>query len=276
MSDHLGRMAQDDLEARLADLAAHLAFPPTPDLAGAVGSRLRTPVLRPRRVPRSLARSLLLAAALALLVGGGALAVRFGLDLLSITFGPIPSPAPAPSATAPGASAVPGGATPGPLGSGLRLGQPLGLEEARTAAAFEVLVPAVLGPPDVVYIGGAALRGQVAFIYGPRQDLPASGLLDGAGMLMTQNRGETDEGLAQKLLDTGQATVEPVDVNGAAGLWISGRPHFFWYRAPDGSTIQDSRRLVGDTLAWERDGILYRIEGAITLDQALEVARSVR
>jgi hypothetical protein len=33
---------------------------------------------------------------------------------------------------------------------------------------------------------------------------------------------------------------------------------------------------VGDTLAWERNGVLYRIEGAITQERALEIARSMR
>jgi len=65
-------------------------------------------------------------------------------------------------------------------------------------------------------------------------------------------------------------------MDGSLGVWISGQPHLFWYLAPDGSFIQENRRLVGDTLAWERDGVLYRIEGAITLSRALEIARSMR
>src|SRR3712207_7864772 len=48
-------------------------------------------------------------------------------------------------------------------------------------------------------------------------------------------------------------------------VWISGEPHLFWYLAPDGTFIEESRRVVGNTLAWERDGILYRIEGDIPL-----------
>ncbi|MEO5703561.1 MAG: hypothetical protein ABIZ52_03020, partial [Candidatus Limnocylindrales bacterium] len=92
------------------------------------------------------------------------------------------------------------------------------------------------------------------------------------GLLFTQNRGESDHGLARKLADAKLASVEPVDVNGAPGAWISGQPHFFWYLAPDGSVIEESRRLVGDTLVWERDGVLYRIEGAMTREYALELA----
>jgi hypothetical protein len=117
----------------------------------------------------------------------------------------------------------------------------------------------------------------VAFVYAPRADLAASDLLEGTGLLITQNRGLPDEGLAHKIVATSAASVVAVDVDGAPGIWISGAPHLFWYFAPDGRTVIDeSRRLVGDTLAWERDGILYRIEGAITLERALEIAASMR
>jgi hypothetical protein len=70
--------------------------------------------------------------------------------------------------------------------------------------------------------------------------------------------------------------VVSVDVDGARGLWISGAPHIFWYLTPAGEFIDESRRIVGDTLAWERNGILYRIEGAISLERALEIAVSMR
>jgi hypothetical protein len=165
---------------------------------------------------------------------------------------------------------------PGPPGASLDLGRALSLEDIAAEAAFIVLLPESLGPPDAAYLGGAPLRGQVAFVYAPRGDLPPSALLEGAGLLITQNRGAPDEGLAHKIVGTTGATVEPVQVNGARGVWISGAPHMFWYLAPDGSVISDSRRLVGNTLAWERDGILYRIEGDIPLSEALDIARSMR
>jgi hypothetical protein len=213
-------------------------------------------------------RSLLLAAALALLVVASAFAVRFGLELLSIEFRPLPSATPALPSPSPHA--------PGALGAGLRLGRPLTLEQVDAEAAFGTLLPQALGLPDVVYLGGVALRGQVAFVYAPRDDLPKSRLLGGAGLLVTQNRGMPDRNLAHKIVDTSDATVGSVDVEGSPGVWISGAPHLFWYLAPDGEFIEESRRLVGDTLAWERDGVLYRIEGAITMEHALEIAASMR
>jgi hypothetical protein len=271
MNDRSESMAYDELEARLADLATVLSFPPTPDLAAAVGSRLRAQTAttaRPRVVPirRSLPRSLLLAAALALLIVGAAFAVRFGLELLSIEFAPVP--------TQPPASAGP--RTSGVPGASLGLGRPITLDQVDAASRFDVLFPDVLGPPDAVYLGGVELRGQVAFVYVARVELPPSDLLGGAGLLVTQNQGKSDAGLARKVVDSSTATVQSVDVDGAPGVWISGAPHLFWYLAPDGTYVNESRRLVGNTLAWERDGVLYRIEGAVTLDRAVEIAISLR
>ena len=217
---------------------------------------------------RRLRRSLLLAAALTMLVVGAALAVRLGLDLLSVESGPIPSQPASPTPTA-------ATGDPGSVGARLGLGTALTLDEVRAAAPFEVVVPAVLGSPGAVYLGGPDLRGQVSFVYGPRDGVPPATTLDGAGLLITQNHGEPDDGLAHKLVDAGLATIEPVSVDGARGLWITGEPHVFWYLAPDGSTIQESRRLIGDTLVWERDGVLYRIEGAASLSRALEIATSM-
>ena len=280
MTERFGLATMPELEAALIDLGKAIELPPTPDLAAAVGTRLRErPLTMQTRRPvwpspwRSVPRSLLLAAAISILVVGAALGFRLGLDLLSIDFGPAPSVLPSASATA--VAATPTDATPSP-GAGLGLGTVESLEDARVRVPFPVLVPSVLDLPDVVYVGGPGLRGQLAFVYRDGDGLPASSLLDGAGLLVTQNEGMTDERLAGKLVGAGLATAESVVVDGASGYWISGAPHMFWYLAPDTSMIEESRRLVGDTLVWERDGMLYRIEGAISKARALEIAESMR
>ncbi len=245
-----------------------------------MGSRLRAQTAtgaaaaRPRPLRRSLPRALLLAAALALLVVGGAIAVRYRAGAPVDRDRAAAERRPRRPARRPSTS--PGPSDTGSVGARLGLGLATDLDAIADDVAFPLLVPGALGPPDAVYLGGAALRSQVAFVYAASDDLPASPLLDGAGLLVTQNLGETDEGLAHKLADTRLATVESVDVDGAPGVWISGEPHFFWYLAPSGAMIEDSRRLVGDTLVWERDGVLYRIEGAISRAQALEIAASMR
>lgn len=278
MTERLGLTTMPDIEAALIDLGQAIQLPPTPDLAAAVGARLRERQLTMQtRQPawpspwRSVPRSLLLAAAISILVVGAALGFRLGLDLLSIDFGPAPSVLPSASATA--VTATDDTVSPG---AGLGLGTVESLEDARARVPFPVLVPSVLDSPDAVYVGGAGLRGQLAFVYRDGDGLPASSLLDGAGLLVTQNQGTTDERLGGKLVGAGLATVESVVVDGASGYWISGQPHMFWYLATDGSFIEESRRLVGDTLVWERDGMLYRIEGAVSKARALEIAESMR
>jgi hypothetical protein len=216
-------------------------------------------------VLRSLRRSVLVAAAIALLVAGAALGVRLGLDLLRIEFAQPPSASPT-DVPSPGAD----------LGLRRELGTAVTFDEARAAADFPLLVPDALGPPDEVYLGRAPLRDQIAFLYDSRPGLPASALLDAAGLLVTQTHGSTDPRLAGKLVNAEGAVVEPVSIGGADGYWFAGPPHVFWYLAPNGSDIVESRRQVGNTLVWERDGILYRIEGAISKDRALEIATSMR
>jgi hypothetical protein len=289
MTDHLRLATIVDIEAALADLAGAIDLPPTPDLASAVGVRLRlsapyaapsrqvpVPMSRRRPIIRSLRRSLLLAAAITLLVVGGVLGVRFGLQLLEIDFGPLPSVSAPPTTTARPSDS----GTPWPsidAGARLELGLRSTLDEAVEAAGFALLVPTDLGPPDVVYLGGTPLRGQVAFGYRPRPELPADDVyLAGLGLLITQNQGRLDEGLARKLVDMGTGVVVPVEVDGAPGIWMAGEPHMFWYLDPGGEVIAGSDRRVGDTLAWQRQGILYRIEGAGTMERALQIARSMR
>jgi hypothetical protein len=260
-----------ELEAALGDLRGAIAWPQTPDLSASVAARLAAvPAPANPWWRRSLPRSLLLAAAITLLVAGLAIGIRFGLDLLSIEFGRGPSPS-ATTLSSPSAEASAGG----PVGANLGLGDATALESVLTEADFPVAAPAALGPPDAVYLGGPRLRGQVAFVYTARDDLPASWLLGGAGLLLTQNRGDVDIGLANKIVDSGFGTVERVNVGDDSGYWFAGAPHWFWYLAPDDRIISESRRVVGNTLAWQRGDILFRIEGAISLERALEIAESL-
>jgi hypothetical protein len=165
---------------------------------------------------------------------------------------------------------------PAGLGVALGLGTRSTLDAVSADADFPILTPADLGPPDAVFRGGDTLRGQIAFVYAPRPGIPASELLGGAGLLVTQNRGDVDEGLANKLVDSGLGRVTQLKVGSDGGYWFFGQPHVFWYIAEDGSVVEDSRRRVGNTLVWQHGDVLYRIEGDIDQDAALEIANSLR
>lgn len=68
--------------------------------------------------------------------------------------------------------------------------------------------------------------------------------------------------------------VRPITLFGGEAYWISGQPHFFMYT--DGSGMVQEARPSADSLVWQRGGDIVRIEGELTLERAIEIARSVR
>jgi hypothetical protein len=211
---------------------------------------------------RPLRRSLPLAAA-ALLVAAAVVtaAIGFGLPGIRILLGeptrPPASTAPSPPSTAPGAL--------------LGLGTPLRLEGAVGLLDFEILLPPdPIGPPDAVYLEGSL----VTLVWGPGPSLP--GTADpGIGLVLVELRATVDQDYIDKLVFSG-TSVERIDVEGAPGYWISGDRHEIGYLGPGGERVQDSVRVAGNTLLWTAEGVTYRLEAELTLDQALDLARSLR
>src|SRR5437660_773596 len=70
--------------------------------------------------------------------------------------------------------------------------------------------------------------------------------------------------------------VQVVNVNGSPGYGISGHPHGFAYRDPNQRGLEEDFRLAGNTLLWEQGGLTLRIESALSREQALAIARTVR
>ena len=264
--------ADDALEQALRGVAPAIAFPiagePGRDIATAVRARLESPVARSpvgwmRVLPgaRSMRRSLVLALAALLVLVAVAAAVGLGLPGIRIIVGDPPSPPPTPSATRSGIA---------PLGSALGLGAAVPFGDVESLAGFEPLLPAdpAVGEPDAAFIS----RGRVALVWAGRPGLPAGA--DGIGLLISQFRGSVDEGYYEKIVDSGVAP-ERVTVDGSRGYWITGPPHFFVYIDASGDPVEDSHRLVGDTLIWTRGDITLRLESSLGREGAIEVAESM-
>ncbi len=293
---------EEPLVRALRELAAHLDYPPTPDLARAVRERLASaPTRRPRwyaprllLAPRRLALAALLVAAL---VGAtlalsptarNAVAEWLGLPGLTIIYAPdtpttfpgTPTGARTPGRTATSAVGARNSpvTTPGTIGQRLSLGQPTTLAAARGRVAFPVLTPALpeLGPADDVYLAVPPSDGQVSLVWRARADLPATGE-PGAGLLLSQFRGTLAPGLWQKLVGPRTQIDYPL-VNGIYGFWITGGPHEFSYTDPNtGQVRQETTRQVGgNVLLWEQGGVTFRLEGARSEAEALRIAASLR
>ncbi len=65
-----------------------------------------------------------------------------------------------------------------------------------------------------------------------------------------------------------EQSVERVEVDGEPGIWVEGR-HVV-------SGLFGEPRLAGNVLLWEQDGLTMRLEGRVTKEQALALARSAQ
>lgn len=241
----------ESVERRLAELAAAVEWPPTPDLRLAVRAGIRRQ--RQRRL-----FLLLVAAALGLaLAGGAAAAASFGLRGAVVQRVPrLPSPAPVPSSQ-----------------TGLRLdlgARYTSVAAAEAAAGFPALAPASLGPPDEVFY--RADSGTLTLLYRPRPGLPGTEDPQ-VGALVMEARASVDSESFVKLAGPG-TRVQPIVVNGGAGFWISGAPHGFFFYRPGGQP--DRFRLAGDVLIWNQAGLVVRVESGLDEQRALAMAGTVR
>lgn len=243
----------DRTEDALRDLAAALAFPPTPDMRRAIADRLLQPPppSRPRAWPGVWPRAIVLAVLLSIL--GVAVATALVLVLPGLRLTVVPT---LPSADVPA----------GPLATRLVLGEPISPDAIANG------IPSVIGPPDEAYIAGDA--GVVSLVYAADADLAElSG--SGIGLLVQVIDGALERERVEKLVVQGGTSVTAVQVGRVAGYWIEGRPHLIRFLDRDGVGRSEATRLAGDTLVWERDGRLFRIESGLGLAATLRIAESI-
>jgi hypothetical protein len=143
---------------------------------------------------------------------------------------------------------------PRPTDSGLQLGTPVTLEEARRRAPF-LSLPEALGEPDAVHAG----PNSVSLVYD--------------GPLLVQEFPARVEPFIEKTIGMG-AQLERLRVDGAPAYWITGA-HGFAYDSGGGGSFEP-QRIAGNTLLVERDdGLLIRVEGDVDRERAVAIASSV-
>lgn len=232
-------MATADLERQLRDLGTEIAYPTTPDLVRAVRARIRPePAWRRWRL-------VLVAAAVLLVTVAGALTLNPDARRAVAGFLGLPGfqvqkvkvlPSPSPTL---GARAVT-------------------LDEARRLAGFTILTPASPEQVRALTFDETPPGGEV--------ELDLAG-----GAIITEVKGAIERGIFTKMIGpNGQVT--EVDVGGTTGYWFSGEAHVFVYIDGNGQYRNESLRLAGDTLVFERNGVLVRIEGAKDQADALRIA----
>ena len=241
-----------ELEQALVALGRELDVPEAPDVAAAVRGRLV-----PRRARRGVPAPRRLAVAFALVLLAALLATLAIPDARSALFRFFHI----------------GGATievvdelpevPAETDLELTLGQRVTLDDAMRDAGFDVL--RLEERPDTVYLGD---RGAIWLLYGTPERVR---------LLLAQTPFHSvDQDLLLKKLAGPGTLVEPVTVDGAAGVFLSGDPHFLLLLDELGNPVEDSARLAGNVLLWSAGGIAYRLEGDVDRETALALAESLR
>jgi len=253
-----------DLERQLVQLGRELDWPPTPDLAARVAEALE-PRQERRRRPVLFRRSFAIALAALLILAGGVFAAVPSVRNSVLEFFGLRG------ATIERRSELP----PGPKTQlPPKVGKRTTLAGARSALGFEPLVPAALGRPDGVFVDGSVPGGRLSLEYRAGPGLPKASTT-GLGLLVDEFRGDLNPEYAGKM--AGQATrIEPFRLDGERAIWVSGAPHFFFYRAPGNPFQERSLRLAQNVLMLEHGRLLIRLEGAFGKERAIELARSLR
>ena len=269
------------LELALRDLTQSVAWPEAtlapqgPDLAARVRARIvaEGPARRPlARSPwRPARRALVLALAALLVVAAVAAAVAFGVPGIRLMFGTPPGTSP-PVASPAGSPAAPTGAPNEGPGATLELGDAVPLDDIDEHAAFPVRLPTdpLPGQPDTAWITD---RGEVTFVWGASETLPPT-VDPGIGLLITEFRGRQAPETISKIINSGTNVVRTT-VGGSTAYWIDGDPHFSFYVTPEGDTIEETRRWVGDALIWAEGHVTYRLETSLGRETAIRIAESM-
>jgi hypothetical protein len=145
-------------------------------------------------------------------------------------------------------------------------GTELSFEEVQAAVGFPLLLPDGASPDRVLLQDFGQVKAAVLFY---RHD-------NGAPYALFETNSQVGKGLAigKGVTDPGQA--QPVSSLAGEAYWLTGLRIVQYYDV-DGAVLQGSVRATEvNTLLWNENGRVFRIEGDLTKDDAIAIADSLR
>ncbi len=103
---------------------------------------------------------------------------------------------------------------------------------------------------------------------GERRSVARGGRQRHRECLLAEFRADLDEPFFAKIVQQG-TTVDRVTVNGTQAFWLAGAPHVFMFETGGRDLVEDATRLTGNVLIWEAEGITYRLESNLGLEDSL-------
>jgi hypothetical protein len=267
-------MQQELFEKQLSSIARGLDYPRTPDVAGAVMTRLSAKRIGDRgqgrfisrRLAWSLTMILVLFASLMLIPPARAAILEFIQIGIVRIFQNEPTPVAPPQQEFP-STMVPMTATPAETSEPLipileRMAGEVTLEEAQRTVNYSILLPsypADLGHPDRVFVQDA--DGDMTILVWIDPQEPDQ-------VLMSLHMIPPGSWAVDKM---NPARIEETTVNGQRAIWAVGP-----YPVEFSNGDRDFVRLIdGHVLIWTDGRITYRLETALELEAAIRVAESL-
>jgi hypothetical protein len=265
-------MSDMDFEAQLRSIAGGMKYPRTPNIAASVSARLRSsnrPRLVSRTVTWSLIALLILVSSLMLIPPARAAILEFIQIGVVRIFRVEPTPVAAPNQEAP-SEMIPLTATPIPTFQPLlpilrNLSGEVTLEEAqkKTKDYYPILLPSYppdLGSPDYAFVQDTD---------GPMTVLVWIDPHDPDKVLMSLHFLPAGSWAIKKMEPT---VIQETSVNRHPAVWTTG-PYVMRLTSGD---MQFTRMVNGHVLIWEVGNVTYRLETAVSLDEAIKIAESLQ
>jgi hypothetical protein len=236
-------------ELRLARVAAAFAYPATPDFAARLPARPRPPAARMAWAYAALAVALVIAGVMAVPSARAAVLEILRVGAIRLILEP-PTPTPAHMGQATPTLAVPLGRF-----------RTVTFDAALQTWPRPILLPAHppdLGPPDRVYLA---------------QGYEPEALL----LVWTDEADPARPVLALYQIEGGLFSVKEVEevtrttVDGREAFWVSS-PHTIYF---PGGQMPSAPQISLNALIWAEAGVTYRLEGDLTMDEAMRIAESL-
>lgn len=257
----------NEFEKQLTDISKGMDYPPTPDIAGFVSTRLR-PARSPRFMSKTWAWSLTIVLILLLsllLIPPARAAILEFIQIGIVRIFPQPVEATVePVDTTEPETILPATATP--VSSLLPFLESIAgdttLESAQERVFYPILLPAYpvdIGEPDHVYVQNA--EGNMTIL------------------IWLDEQNPDDVAMSLHFIPAGSWAVEKsapqviqeTVVNGQRAVWAVG---LYPFRMSDGD-LQVTRLIEGHVLIWEEDGVTYRLETDLSLEETIQIAESL-
>lgn len=241
MNEKSDKTEHEEWEMRVQKTSRHFEFPKTPRIADAVQKELRPKpayILRP-------AAALLLLLLLGILFSVPQIRASV-LDYIQLGAGNflmVPDMTPFPTLAV----------------AQLDAGIEMSLEEAEAIVDYPLNPPSELGRPAVVYLQEARLPMVILVWYEPEGFTASRILLYVIDSRDTFFKFAPDE-------------PENLTIHGRQAFWFTG-PHLLEFIEVSSQHL--SRQVEGNVLVWEVNNLTYRLEGEMSVEEALRIAESV-